>query len=66
MLFHKFDADTKIFIESVETDEQPENSVSGDLPEITEQYTIAFIDNQWVSVLKPELEIIDNVIQPKL
>jgi hypothetical protein len=65
MLFHKFDADTKIYIESVEADEQPENSASGELPDITDHYTVAFIDGQWFSVLKPELEIIDNKIELK-
>jgi hypothetical protein len=65
MLFHKFDAETKIYIESIEADEQPENSVAGLLPDITEHYTVAFIDDQWVSVLKPELEIVDNKIELK-
>lgn len=65
MLYHKFDAETKIYIESVQAEERPENSVSGALPDITEHYTVAFIDEQWVSVLKPELEIIDNNIEFK-
>lgn len=65
MLYHKFDADTKIYTDSIEADEQPENSVSGVLPDITEHYTVACIDEQWISVLKPELEVIDNKIQPK-
>jgi hypothetical protein len=52
MLFHKYDADTKLYIESVEAEEQPENSVSGILPEMTDLYTIAFIENEWVSVLR--------------
>lgn len=62
MIYHKFDADSKIYIESVESEEQPENSVSGDLPDITEHYTIAFINNEWFSVLRPELQIIDGKI----
>ena len=62
MMYHKFDADSKIYIESVESEEQPENSVSGVLPDITEHYTIAFINNEWFSVLRPELQIIDDKI----
>ena len=65
MLYHKFDPKTKIYIESVEADQQPENSVMGILPDITDQYTVAFIDDQWVSVLKPELEIVENKIEFK-
>jgi|688.fasta_scaffold1165426_2 hypothetical protein len=52
MTFHKYDIDTKLYIESVETEEQPENSVSGILPEMTDLYALAFIENEWVSVLK--------------
>lgn len=63
MLYHRFDAETKIYVESVEAEDKPENSVSGVLPDITEYYTVAFIDEQWVSVLKPELKIIDNKIE---
>lgn len=63
MLFHKFDPVTKIYVESVEAELQPEHSTDKTLPEITEQYTIAFIDDAWVSVLKPELEIVDNEIK---
>lgn len=62
MIYHKFDADSKIYIESIESEEQPENSVSGVLPDTTEHYTIAFINNEWLSVLRPELQIIDNKI----
>jgi hypothetical protein len=65
MLYHKIDPETKIYIESVEADEQPENSVGGNLPDITEHYTVAFIDNQWASVLKKEFEVVDNMIQLK-
>ena len=65
MLFHKFDSETKIYIESVEAEERPESSTDKKLPEITEQYTVAFIDEEWISVLKPELEIVDNKIQSK-
>lgn len=51
MLFHKFDPITKIYTESVEAELQPEH------------YTVAFIDGEFVSVLKPELEIVDNEIK---
>lgn len=62
MLFHKFDPATKIYTEGVEAELQPESSTDKALPEITEHYTVAFIDGEWVSVLKPELQIIDNEI----
>ena len=65
MLFHKFDAETKIFIESIESEEQPDNSTDKILPEITEHYTVAFIDDEWVSVLKPTFEIVENKIELK-
>ena len=64
MLFHKFDSSSKIYTESVEAESQPENSTDKALPEITEHYTVAFLDEEWVSVLKPELQIIDNEIKP--
>jgi hypothetical protein len=65
MLYHRFDAETKIYLDTIEAEEQPENSVSGSLPDITEHYTVAFIDDQWASVLKPDFEIIDNKIELK-
>ncbi len=65
MLYHKYDSSSKIYIESVEVEEQPEHSISGNLPEITEHYTVAFINNEWISVLKTDLEIVDNKIQKK-
>ncbi len=64
MLFHKFDPVTNIYTESVEADVQPEHSTDKALPEITEHYTVAFIDDEFVSVLKPELQIVDNEIKP--
>lgn len=64
MLFHKFDPITKIYMESIEAEFQPDNSTDKALPEITEQYTVAFIDGEFVSVLKPELEIVNNEIKP--
>jgi hypothetical protein len=65
MLYHRFDADSKIYIESIESEEQLENSTDRKLPDITEHYTVAFIDGEWLSVLKPELEIINNKIEVK-
>ena len=65
MLYHRFDAETKIYLDTIEAEEQPENSVSGVLPDITEHYTVAFIGDEWVSVLKPEYEILDNKIELK-
>jgi len=65
MLFHKFDPETKIYTESVESDSQPEHSTIKVLPEITEYYTVAFVENEWVSVLKPEFEVVDNKIELK-
>ena len=52
MIFHKYDANTKLYVESVEAEEQPDNSVAGFLPEMTDFYTLAFIENEWVSILK--------------
>ena len=63
MLFHKFDPVTKMYTESVEAELQPEHSTDKALPEITEHYTVALIEGEFVSVLKPELEIIDNEIK---
>lgn len=65
MLFHKFDPISKIHTESIESDLQPDNSTDKTLPEITEQYTVAFIDDEWLSVLRPEFEIVDNKIELK-
>ena len=65
MLYHKYDPETLLYVESVETEEQPENSVAGNLPDQTDHYTIAYIEESWVSVLRPELEIVDNKIQSK-
>lgn len=63
MNYHKYDPVTGVYQETVDVDLQPENSVSGRLPDITEFYTVAFINDEWVSVLKPEYEIVDNVIK---
>jgi hypothetical protein len=66
MLYHKYDPETLLYVESIEADEQPEHSVAGFLPDQTDHYTVAFVDDQWVSVLRPELEIVDNKIQSKV
>jgi hypothetical protein len=60
MKYHKYDSQTFLYIETVESDVQPEFSVGGEIPEITEYYYIAFINNEWVSVVSPNYEIIDN------
>ena len=65
MLWHKYDSVTKIYIDSVESNEQPENSVGGNLPEVTQHYTVAYIDDEWVSVIRPEYEVIDNKLSLK-
>ncbi len=65
MLWHKYDPATKIYIDSVESSEQPENSVGGNLPEVTQHYTVAYIDDEWVSVIRPEYEVIDNKLSLK-
>jgi hypothetical protein len=62
MQYHKYDAQTFLYVETVEAEEQPENSVSGVLPDQTEYYTLAFIDGVWVSVLRPNFQIIDSQI----
>lgn len=65
MIFHKYDPITKIYIESVESEIQPENSVDGALPETTEFYTIAYEDGCWFSLLRPEYEFKDGMIVKK-
>lgn len=63
MTYHKYDPQTKIYIESVEADAEPSNSVSGKLPDLTTYYTVAYINNEWVSVLRPECQVVDNKIE---
>lgn len=63
MQYHKYDPVTLLYTETIEAEEQPENSVSGHLPEETEHYKLAFIDGQWSSVLNPKYQIIDNEIK---
>jgi hypothetical protein len=65
MTYHLYDQVTGLYLETVEAEIQPSNSVSGSLPDRTDQYTIAFIDGDWVSVLRPELEISENKIIAK-
>jgi hypothetical protein len=65
MKYHKYDPQTLLYVETIESEQQPENSISGELPEITEFYTVAFINDEWISVLKSEYEIIDNQIVKK-
>ena len=62
MLIHHFDSDTKVYVSSEELEAEVENSTSLPLPETTENYTVAFIDNTWVSVLRSDRQIIDNTI----
>jgi len=54
MKYHKIDPVSRVYIETIESDQQPENSVPGELPEITDLYTVAFIDEVWVSVFKEQ------------
>jgi len=63
MLYHKYDPTTLLYVESIESEEQPEHSVAGNLPDQTEHYTLAHADGSWVSVLRPEYEIVDNQIR---
>jgi hypothetical protein len=65
MLYHKIDPETGLYIESVESEEKPEGFVEGNLPEATEHYTLAYVNDEWISVLKKEYEIINNSIKLK-
>jgi hypothetical protein len=60
MKYNIYDSITGIYKKSIELDYQPEFSVTGHLPEETQYYTIAYINNEWVSVVRPEYEIIDD------
>ena len=62
MIFHKYDPVTFLYLESVEVEGHLEGATSDPLPEQTEYYTLAYLDNQWVSVLRPEYQIVDNKI----
>lgn len=62
MLIHHIDPITKIYTHSEELEVEVENSTSLELPKITEHYTVALIDGEWVSVLKPDRQVIDNEI----
>lgn len=60
MTYYKYDPQTFIYTETVDADSKPENSTDKKVPEITDFYTAAFIDNEWVCVVSPDYEIIDN------
>lgn len=62
MKYHKYNPQTFLYETTIEADSPPANSTTGNLPEETEFYTIAFIDKQWVSVLRPTFKIVDNEI----
>jgi hypothetical protein len=64
MNYHKYDPNTGIYIESVESETPLDNAVTGYLPELTEFYTVAYLEGAWVSVLRPEFSIIENKIVP--
>ena len=61
MKYHKYDSKTGMYLETVEAEKQPKNSVGGDLPDQTEYYTIAYLNGEWVSVVRPKYEIRDDV-----
>ena len=65
MKYHKYDPKTFVYIETVESSVHPDNSTDKQLPELTDFYTVAFFENQWVSVIRPEYEVIDNQIVKK-
>lgn len=60
MKYHIYDKNTGIYKETIESEVKPENSVEGYLPEETEYYTIAYINGEWVSVVRSEYEIIND------
>lgn len=62
MLIHHYDPITKIYTHSEESESLVDNSTDLSLPELTYYYTVAFIDNKWVSVLKPGFEVQNNII----
>lgn len=62
MNYHIYNPITFLYETTVEADSPPANSTTGNLPEQTEFYTIAFIGEQWVSVLRPAFKIVDNEI----
>jgi hypothetical protein len=65
MKYHKYDPVTKLYVETVDAILKPKNSVAGNLPDQTEHYTLAYMGDKWVSVLRPEFEIVDDTIQKK-
>lgn len=54
MKYHLYNLETGIYLETIDEEIKPYNSVEGYLPEQTEYYTIAYINNEWVSVVRPE------------
>lgn len=60
MIYYKYDSQTLIYTETVETNLKPENSTDKKIPEITEYYTPAFINNEWICVVNPKYEIVNN------
>lgn len=69
MKYHIYDPVTFIYVETVEADNPPSNSVGGDLPDLTEFYTVAYIDNTWVSTIRPQYEASSSgeiVLKPEL
>lgn len=66
MKYHKYDPVTLLYSETVEADEQPENSVGGILPDQTQYYTLSYQVKEWVSVVRPEYEVIDNKFVKKV
>jgi hypothetical protein len=61
--YHIYDAETFLYKETVEAEEQPANSSEGFLPEETEYYKSAYIDGTWMTVLNPKYEIVDGQLQ---
>lgn len=66
MKYHKYDPLTLLYTETVDSDKRPENSVGGILPDQTEYYTLSYQVKEWVSVIRPEYEVIDNKIVKKV
>ena len=62
MLIHNYDPITKLYLSSQELETLPESATAQPLPEMTEDYTLAFIDGVWVTVLRPNRQIVNNQI----
>jgi hypothetical protein len=59
---HRIDPVTKRYISTDDVFDPRGEYIEGPLPEITEKYTVAFIDGEWVSVLHENYEIVNNEI----